>query len=274
MKIYHAHGYVVRDVERIAGSQEWKRNSLFGEVFFEFEEAKEFLLKRFDELLLEICAGDVFPQQDKTLLVDRSKTLKEEYIADHIDYKLIVSEIDSGATDDPSLPRVDWYFRHDGAHLKRYFVYPDKTIEYRVGDELPEAGTKFKAGDLVSYCGSPTGYYEETVLLVYKTPNIPIDRTKPWENRYRLLHFDLAEYYYGAGHFRDDSLHENDMQPCTEAFLEELKEDGALEFLRPLQAMIREEEMTERFLNDLLNGKITFDLKNPTWREQPEFRKS
>ncbi len=262
MKIYHAHGYAVRDAGRIVGTQEWKENSCFSDVFSDFEQAKEFLLKKFEELLHEICTSDVFLKRDGKLIVDLSQNCKEEYIADHIDYALIVSEFDEGAAD--GSPKIDWYFRYDGTHLKRYFVYPDKTVEYRVGDELPEAGTKFKAGDLVTYCGFPTGYYEETVLLVYKPPQIPMDRAKPWENRYRLLHFDLLEYYYDMGHFRDDSLHENDMKPCTEAFLEELKEDGVLEFLLPLQTLIREGKMTEQLFSETLDQKFCypkFDVK-------------
>ena len=261
MKIYHAHGYAVRDVERIAGTQEWKKNSTFCNVFFNFEQAKAFLLKKFDELLHEICAGDVFPKQDGKLLVDRSQDYKAAYIADHIDYALIVSEID-GENADGQPPQIDWYFRYDGTHLKRYFVYPDKKVEYRVGDELPEAGTKFKAGDLVTYCGSPTGYYEETVLLVYKTPQIPADRTKPWKNSYRLLHFDLPEYYYDVGHFRDDSLHENDMKPCTDAFLEELKKDGVMEFLLPMQVLLREGKLTEQLFSETLDKKFYYHKSN------------
>ena len=261
MKIYHAHGYAVRDVERIAGTQEWKKNSTFCNVFFNFEQAKAFLLKKFDELLYEICAGDVFPKRDGKLLVDFSQDYKEEYIADHIDYALIVSEIDEGAADGQPT-RVDWYFRYDGTDLKRYFIYPDKTVEYRVGDELPAAGTKFKAGDLVTYCGSPTGYYEDTVLLVYKTPQIPMGRTKPWENRYRLLHFDLPEYYYDVGHFRDDSLHENDMKPCTDAFLEELKKDGVMEFLLPMQVLLREGKLTEQLFSETLDKKFYYHKSN------------
>ena len=261
MKIYHAHGYVVRDAGRIVGTQEWKGNSRFSDVFSDFEQAKEFPLKKFDELLHEICDGDVFPKQDGKLLVDRSQDYKAAYIADHIDYALIVSEID-GENADGQPPQIDWYFRCDGTHLKRYYVYPDQKIEYRVGDELPAAGTKFQAGDLVTYCGSPTGYYEETVLLVYKTPNIPADRTKPWKNRYRLLHFDLLEYYYDVGHFRDDSLHENDMKPCTEEFLEELKEDGVLEFLLPLRALIREGKLTEQLFSETLDKKFYYHKSN------------
>ncbi len=255
MKVYHAHGYAVRDVERIAGTQEWKENSRFSAVFSDFAQAKAFLMKKFSELLHEICARDIVLRQNGKPFAELSEKCQEEYIADHIDYALIVSEVDEGAADGQPL-RIDRYLRYDGADRKRYFVYPEKKIEYRVGNELPAAGTKFKAGDLVTYCGTPTGYYHETVLLVYETPHIPTDRTKPWENRYRLLHFDLPEYYYDVGHFRDDTLHENDMRPCTEEFLEALKEDGAQDLLLPLQAMIRAGKMTKQLLRETLNKKF------------------
>lgn len=266
MKIYHAHGHVVRDVERIANSQEWNRESAFCEVFFEFNKAKDFLLKKFNALLRKICGGDVLKQGGKPITYC-SQDLKEAYIADHINYELIISEIDS---DKSELSRIDWYFRHDGAHLKRYFVYTDRTIEYRVGDELPKAGTKFKAGDIVTYCGTPTGYYEETVLMILETPSIPPDRHRPWENRYRLLHFDLPEYYYCDGYFRDDRLHENDIKPCKEKLFEELKKDGVLEFFLPLQALIRGGKLSKKLLDGLLGKKILFGINNNSWRNIPE----
>lgn len=246
MKVFYAHGFVVRDVERVAGSQDWKRDSAFGEVFFDFESAKDYLVNRFDRLSHEICKADVFAREDGKLIIDSEN--KEQYIDDHIYYKLIVSELNS---EDKEL-RIEWYFRYDGTDLSRYFVYPDKRIEYRVEDVLPLSGTKYHPGDIVTYCGAPTGYYDETVFIVLSPPPLPIDRMRPWENHYRLLELDLPTYYYGGQYFRVDTLHESDIKPFSKELLDKLNKDGIMDVLTPIITLINEGKTDDKLLNDII----------------------
>ena len=58
MKIYHAHGFVVRNNFHAEGEEVWNGNSSFCKVFGDFESAKSYLLDCFERRLENIYAND------------------------------------------------------------------------------------------------------------------------------------------------------------------------------------------------------------------------
>lgn len=98
MKIYHAHGFVVRNNFPADGEERWKEQSSFFKVFGDFEGAKDYLLDCFELRLENIYASDeLFSPgvEERKKIKDKNSLWRREYIDKFIYYKLLISEIDS-----------------------------------------------------------------------------------------------------------------------------------------------------------------------------------
>ena len=275
MKIYHAHGYVIHSDNMASGDEIWNRQSAFSEVFFDFEKAKTYLLDKFEELLYDIHYHDKMYEgssEEERNIKNVSEYWRREYIDEYIDYVLIISELtqeyaaDNAQIDFTKPPRINWYFRYNGELSTRYFVFDEKEYECRESDLLPEAGTKFKVGDLVEYTdweyGRGTG-----ILVVLSVPQKPQDKTAPWENHYELVYI---EDDYGArrcGRIALAEIHEDDLQLCSEERMEKACER---EPILALQKVITGEAgISPKLKEDVLHGRVLFNMM-PSWRDIPE----
>lgn len=159
MKVYHACGYAVKQKDIHSLEAEWNRRSAFSEVFFEFDEAKRFLVRNFDALLKEIYRTDCRFAGTPPEYGDIEKSdnrWRREYIDEYVDYALAVTEIDTDIRDGVKIdftspPRIRHHIRFTGEEITRYYLFGDKEYECRESDLLPEAGTKFIEGDLLRY---------------------------------------------------------------------------------------------------------------------------
>lgn len=115
MKIYHAHGYVIHSDNMASGDETWNRQSAFSEVFFDFEKAKTYLLKKFEKLLYDIHYHDKMYEgssEEERNIRTASEYWRREYIDEYIDYALIISELppeyaaDNAQIDFTNSPRI------------------------------------------------------------------------------------------------------------------------------------------------------------------------
>ena len=156
MKIYHAHGFVVRNNFPAEGEEVWNGNSSFCKIFGDFESAKNYLLNCFERRLENIYANDgrFSPGVEERLKIkDKTSHWRREYIDEYICYNLLISEIDSDIWCNErckNMPdEVVWHIRYNGEIHSRYLVFGDRQYEFRPSDEAEGAGEKFKAGDIV-----------------------------------------------------------------------------------------------------------------------------
>ena len=176
MKIYHAHGFVVRNNFPVEGEEIWNSDSSFSKVFGDFESARSYILDCFECRLENIYANDgLFSSraEKRQQIKDKNSSWRREYIDEYIFYQLLISEIDSdiwGNERGKSMPdEVVWYIRYNGEISSRFLVFGDKEYEFRPSDEAEGAGEKFKAGDIVRL----TDWEDERgrdLFVVYKTP--------------------------------------------------------------------------------------------------------
>ena len=176
MKIYHAHGFVVRNNFSAEGEEIWNSDSSFSKVFGDFESAKNYLLDCFERRLENIYANDgrFSPgATERREIKDKNSSWRREYIDEYIFYQLLISEIDSDIWDNErskDMPdEVVWHIRYNGEISSRYLVFGYKEYEFRSSDEAEGSGKKFKAGDIVRF----TDWEDErsySPFVVYKAP--------------------------------------------------------------------------------------------------------
>ena len=268
MKIYHAHGFVVRNNFPAEGEEVWKRDSSFCKVFGDFESAKNYLLNCFEERLESIYAGDeVFAPgiEERQAIHDKTGPWRREYIEEYIFYRLLISEIDidiwrgerKNAPDE-----VLWHIRHNGEIRSRYLVFGNKEYEFRPSDELDGAGEKFKAGDIVR-CIDWEDDRRGDMFVVYKTPQIA-EGGEIWQNHYTALGVGL---YCRRPVVSEEQFHEADLALCSS---KDLSHEPYGEQLAALQkAVMGKVVLPEDVWNRILRGRIIFNTC-PSWRDIPE----
>ncbi|MCH5188074.1 MAG: hypothetical protein J1F63_06685 [Oscillospiraceae bacterium] len=105
-------------------------------------------------------------------------------------------------TEDDAL-KIEWWYDHSG-RLKERLVFDENECGYdiRPGDELPQAGTRFKKGDIVELMGGCPG----NVYVVAGTPLKP-EPPRLWENIYAVACIEECGGYWCHGH-----VHESEMK--------------------------------------------------------------
>ena len=272
MKIYHAHGFVVRNNFPSDGEEVWKSYSSFGKVFGDFESAKNYLLDCFEARLENIYANDeVFSPgvEERKEIKDKTSLWRREYIDEYIFYNLLVSEIDSdiwGNHRNKNAPdEIVWYIRYTGEVSTRYLVYGKEEYEFRSSDEENGAGTKFKPGDIVRYTDWEDDRSRD-LYVVYRAPQ-PAKEGAIWQNHYTVLGIGVYGRLPQVG---EETFHEADLAPCS---AEDLQHYPYGEQLAALQRVIRGEiTLSEKTWRDILRGRILFNTY-PSWRDIPELFK-
>lgn len=196
LKIYHAHGYVVHSENYGSGDEIWERGSAFSEVFFDFESAKQYLLKNFEEQLSNIYRRDKLFEgcPEKECKIENASDLwRKEYLDEYIAYELIISQVTPNSANQEHIDftkpqKIEWCLSNDGEILTRFYVFGNKEYECRESDLLPEAGTKFKVGDLVEYDEMRWGRDYVGALVIVKIPDKPKSKSTPWENLYKVAY--------------------------------------------------------------------------------------
>lgn len=269
MKIYHAHGFVVRNNFSAEGEEIWNSDSSFCKVFGDFESAKNYLLDCFEDRLENIYANDgrFSPgATERREIKDKNSSWRREYIDEHIFYQLLISEIDSaiwGNERSKDMPdEVVWYIRYNGEISSRYLVFGDKEYEFRPSDEVEGSGKKFKAGDIVRF----TDWEDERsrdLFVVYKTPQ-PAKEGEVWQNHYTVLGVGL---YGRVPVVSEEEFHEADLALCSPEDLECYTNN---EQLLVLQSVIKGKVvLPEEIWNKILRGRIMFNAYL-SWRDIPE----
>lgn len=269
MKIYHAHGFVVRNNFSVEGEEIWNSDSSFSKVFGDFESAKNYLLDCFEHRLENIYANDGRSSPGATErreIKDKNSSWRREYIDECIFYQLLISEIDSdiwGNERGKSMPdEVVWYIRYNGEISSRFLVFGDKEYEFRSSDEAEGAGEKFKAGDIVRL----TDWEDERshdLFVVYKTPQ-PAKEGAEWQNHYAVLGVGL---YGRIPVVSEEKFHEADLELCAQKDLEYYP---YREQLLSLQNVIMGKVVLPKEIwNKILHGRIMFNAC-PSWRDIPE----
>ena len=268
MKIYHAHGFVVRNNFPAEGEEVWKRDSSFCKVFGDFESAKNYLLNCFEERLESIYAGDeVFAPgiEERQAIRDKTDPWRREYIEEYIFYRLLISEIDTDIWrgERKNAPdEVLWHIRYNGEIRSRYLVFGDKEYEFRPSDESEGAGEKFKAGDIVR-CTDWEDDRRGDMFVVYKTPQIA-EEGDIWQNHYTVLGVGL---YGRRPVVSEEQFHEADLALCHS---KDLAREPYGEQLAALQKVVTGEVvLPEDVWNRILHGRIIFNTC-PSWRDIPE----
>lgn len=279
MKIFHAHGYVIHSDNMASGDEIWNRQSAFSEVFFDFEKAKNYLLEKFEKLLYDIHYHDKMYEgssKEERNLRNASEYWRREYIDEYIDYRLEISELtpeyiaNNARIDFTKPPRIDWYFHYNGEAWTRDFVFGDKKYECRESDLLPEAGTKFKVGDLVEYTDWELRCDYPGIFVVLSTPQKPQDNTAPWENHYELAYIEDDYGAYRGGRVKQVELHEADLKLCN---LDEMSKYYDKEPILALQRVVAgEADIAPKLKEDILHGRVLFNTM-PSWRDIPELNK-
>lgn len=274
MKIYHAHGFVVRNNFPVEGEEIWNSDSSFSKVFGDFESARSYILDCFECRLENIYANDgLFSSraEKRQQIKDKNSSWRREYIDEYIFYQLLISEIDSdiwGNERGKSMPdEVVWYIRYNGEISSRFLVFGDKEYEFRPSDEAEGAGEKFKAGDIVRL----TDWEDERgrdLFVVYKTPQ-PAKEGAEWQNHYAVLGVGL---YGRIPVVSEEEFHEADLALCSQKDLEYYP---YREQLLSLQNVIMGKVvLPEEIWNKILSGRIIFNT-DPSWRDISElFRKN
>ena len=274
MKIYHAHGFVVRNNFPVEGEEIWNSDSSFSKVFGDFESARSYILDCFECRLENIYANDgLFSSraEKRQQIKDKNSSWRREYIDEYIFYQLLISEIDSdiwGNERGKSMPdEVVWYIRYNGEISSRFLVFGDKEYEFRPSDEAEGAGEKFKAGDIVRL----TDWEDERgrdLFVVYKTPR-PAEEGAIWQNHYTVLGVGL---YGSMPAVSEEEFHEADLALCSQKDLEYYP---YREQLLSLQNVIMGKVvLPEEIWNKILSGRIIFNT-DPSWQDISElFRKN
>ena len=269
MKIYHAHGFVVRNNFPAEGEEIWNCNSSFCKVFGDFERAKNYLLDCFERRLESIYANDGRSSPGATErreIKDKNSSWRREYIDEYIFYQLLISEIDSdiwGNERSKDMPdEVVWHIRYNGEISSRYLVFGYKEYEFRSSDEAEGSGKKFKAGDIVRL----TDWEDERsrdLFVVYKTPQ-PAKEGEVWQNHYTVLGVGL---YGRVPVVSEEGFHEADLELCSS---EDLEHYSYGEQLIALQKVVTGKVLLpEEIWNKILHGRIMFNTC-PSWRDIPE----
>lgn len=269
MKIYHAHGFVVRNNFSAEGEEIWNSDSSFSKVFGDFESAKNYLLDCFERRLENIYANDgrFSPRAtERREIKDKNSSWRREYIDEYIFYQLIISEIDSDIWCNErckNMPdEVVWHIRYNGEIHSRYLVFGDKQYEFRPSDEVDGAGKKFKGGNVVRL----TDWEDErsrSLFVVYKTPQ-PAEEGAIWQNHYTVLGVGL---YGSVPAVSEEEFHEADLALCSQ---KDLEHDPYGEQLSALQKVVTGKVvLPEEIWNKILHGRIMFNTC-PSWRDIPE----
>lgn len=277
-KVYHAHGYVVHSENLFDYKQIWTSDSSFSEVFFSFDEAKNYLMKKFVNMLAYVYQNDpIFAgtNLDDVSFKKSGEQWKKEYISEYIDYRLTITEVssdyDENAPIDFSAPRkIEWHFRYNGEVLTRYYIFGNKEYEFRQGDDAPSAGTKFKRGELVKYTDWEYAADYEGMLVVLNTPLRPQNTATPWENIYELLY--IEDYYNPkrSGRVSKVCIHEADLEICS---IEEIDDESRKFFNAPtlaLQMVVMDMVgLDDKTTNSILNGEVLFNCAR-SWQSIAE----
>ena len=269
MKIYHAHGFVVRNNFPAEGEEVWDCNSSFSKVLGDFESAKNYLLDCLERRLENIYANDgrFSPGVEERLKIkDKTSHWRREYIDEYICYNLLISEIDSDIwcnERSKNMPdEVLWYIRYNGEISSRSLVFGDKEYEFRPSDEADGAGKKFKAGDIVRF----TDWEDErsrSLFVVYKTPQ-PAKEGAIWQNHYTVLGVGL---YGRVPVVSEEELHEADLELCSH---EDLEFEPYSEQLLALQKVVTGKvALPKELWNKIFSGRIMFNTC-PSWRDIPQ----
>lgn len=274
MKIYHAHGFVVRNNFSAEGEEIWNSDSSFSKVFGDFESAKNYLLDCFERRLENIYANDgrFSPgATERREIKDKNSSWRREYIDEYIFYQLIISEIDSDIWCNErckNMPdEVVWHIRYNGEIHSRYLVFGDRQYEFRPSDEAEGSGKKFKAGDIVRF----TDWEDErsySPFVVYKAPQ-PVKEGAIWQNHYTVLGVGL---YGRVPVVSEEEFHEDDLELCLPEDLEYFTYGDQLIALQ--KVVTGKVALPKELWNKILNGRIIFN-SFLSWRDIPElFRKN
>ena len=274
MKIYHAHGFVVRNNFSAEGEEIWNSDSSFSKVFGDFESAKNYLLDCFERRLENIYANDgrFSPgATERREIKDKNSSWRREYIDEYIFYQLIISEIDSDIWCNErckNMPdEVVWHIRYNGEIHSHYLVFGDRQYEFRPSDEAEGSGKKFKAGDIVRF----TDWEDErsySPFVVYKAPQ-PVKEGAIWQNHYTVLGVGL---YGRVPVVSEEEFHEDDLELCLPEDLEYFTYGDQLIALQ--KVVTGKVALPKELWNKILNGRIIFN-SFLSWRDIPElFRKN
>ena len=274
MKIYHAHGFVVRNNFSAEGEEIWNSDSSFSKVFGDFESAKNYLLDAFERSLENLYANDgrLSPgATERRAIMDRHSSCRREYLDEYIFYQLIISEIDSDIWCNErckNMPdEVVWHIRYNGEIHSRYLVFGDRQYEFRPSDEAEGSGKKFKAGDIVRF----TDWEDErsySPFVVYKAPQ-PVKEGAIWQNHYTVLGVGL---YGRVPVVSEEEFHEDDLELCLPEDLEYFTYGDQLIALQ--KVVTGKVALPKELWNKILNGRIIFN-SFLSWRDIPElFRKN
>ena len=269
MKIYHAHGFVVRNNFPADGEERWNANSNFSKVFGDLESAKNYLLNCFEERLCAIYISDeVFSPgvEERKQIWDKSSLWRREYVDKYIWYNLLISEIDSdiwGNERNKNAPdEIVWYLRYTGEVCTRYFVFGDKDYEFRPCDEQGDAGTKFSPGDIVKFTDWEDDRCND-LYVIYEAPQ-PAKEGAIWQNHYTALGIGL---YEKLPRVYEEIFHEADLTLCPTEILEHYPYGKQL---IALQSVIKGDiALPEKAWRDILHGRILFN-ECLSWRDIPE----
>ena len=273
MKIYHAHGFVVRNNFPFKGDEKWNWNSDFGKVFGDFESAKNYLLNCFEERLGSIYSNDeVFSPgvEDRLEIKDKNSSWRREYVDEYIWYNLLISEIDTDIwrceRDKTAPDEIVWHLRYTGEVRTRYYVFGEEEYEYRLSDMQEGAGTKFRPGDIVT-CTDREAENRHKVFVVYKAPECAKEGAI-WQNHYSVLGIGV---YDREPCVEKLQFHEADLAPfSTEREYCPYKQ----QLLALKNVIVGNVTLPQDIWNDILKGKILFN-ECFSWRDIPElYRKN
>lgn len=273
--VFYAHGFAVHSQNQTTGEERWNGDSAFGEVFFDFEKAKQYVLSRFWQLLKQIYAADALFADCAPDYGDMEKcdeAWKREYIEEYVFYDLVVTQIfpervQDIAKDFTAPQKIDWHFRYNGEMCTRYYIFDKEKFECRENDLQDSAGTKFHVGDLVECSDWEDSDNRHSVFVVLSVPQKPTDKTTPWENRYELIGIENNMRLKNYGFVQHQSMHEGDLRLCAD---DNLNNNFFREPLLALQKAVRG-EISEELREKILRGNVLFNA-SPSWRDFAELK--
>ena len=261
-----------------------EKNHFYSNIFFTHKEAYEAGLANIRDMIRRIYeASDYYAGEEGRLTL-------EDFMADsQAWYDFTVMEIDLQAIEkwkkSPPAdfcianrpPYLEYSYDHGGEMLGCRYVYcvgsnkygnsnAVASIEYRPGDELPGAGTKFKSGDLVRLVRP---VFSHRYRRLFDTEQIFVVMAGPYrsneglimENTYTIETVSEDGEYLREFNFDNlfGSIHESELQPCNAA----LPGDSPLHFLQRVargEFDGQDEGQDEQIniIEKLENGEISF----------------
>jgi hypothetical protein len=236
----------------------YKFGNFFSEVYATLDEAIEIGIREVGAMIEKARSVDPFYK-------DKPDKPIEDFIDSYLSYVFTVYEFDPHTEERQKVfinteklvpvPFIEWDYDYKGGLLMRtewrgglgYLRYP--------GDELANAGTHFKPGDLVTLSYSKEEHPQ--VYVVEYSPGSPIGVPfEKWENVYTVL------YIREDGIFSFD-YHEHFHESKLRLYTGDVPENSALNMLNGVFS--GRKKISEELKEKILAGEIGLSDK-PNWR--------